>query len=149
MIQVVIVGPEERVDYEPLLKALSAEDISLLQAAFRYDRTEHQFLLRAAGTAYAPGLRLLYDDTMLKPDAIYEPHRNTFYLMAGILEPEFYNNASRETLLASIGQTIAHEMGHGFDINGIQYGGQGEYASPLTQEDLQKYQEKTYAWPGT
>ena len=84
----------------------------------------------------------LHDDTLLKPDAIYEPQRNTFYLMAGILEPEFYNNASRETLLASIGQTIAHEMGHGFDINGIQYGGQGEYASPLTQEGLQKYQEK-------
>ena len=58
MIQVVIVGPEERVDYEPLLEALSAEDISLLQEAFRYDRMEHQFLLRAAGTSYAPGLRL-------------------------------------------------------------------------------------------
>ena len=141
MIQVVIVGPEERFDYEPLLEALSAEGISLLQAAFRYDRTEHQLLLRAAGTAYDRGLRLLYDDTMLKPDAIYEPQRNTFYMMAGILEPEFYNKASRETLLASLGQTIAHEMGHGFDINGIQYGGQGDYASPLTQEDLQKYQE--------
>ena len=50
MIQVMIVGPEERVDYEPLPEALSAEDISLLQAAFRYDR--------AAGTAYDPGLRL-------------------------------------------------------------------------------------------
>ena len=58
MIQVVIVGPEKRVDNEPLPEAFSAEDISLLQAAFRYDRTEHQFLLRAAGTSYAPGLRL-------------------------------------------------------------------------------------------
>ena len=72
-----IVGPEKQVDYEPLPEALSAEDISLQQAAFRYDRTEHQLLLRAAGTVYDPGLRLLYDDTMLKPDAIYEPHRNT------------------------------------------------------------------------
>ena len=90
----------------------------------------------------------LHDDTLLKPDAIYEPHRNTFYLMAGILEPEFYNNASRETLLASIGQTIAHEMGHGFDINGVQYGGQGKSASPLTQEDLQKYQEKNLRLAG-
>ena len=142
MIQVTIVGPEEPFDYEPLLKTLSEENISLLQAAIRYDRTEHQLLLRAAGTAYDRGLRLLYDDSMLKPDAIYEPGKNTFYLMAGILQPEFYNGASRETLLATIGQTIAHEMGHGFDARGIQYDGKGGYASPLTEEDLKKYQEK-------
>lgn len=62
--------------------------------------------------------------------------------MAGILRPAFYNNSSRETLLGTVGTTIAHEMSHGFDPYGIQYDSEGQSNCVLTPEDLEAYQKK-------
>ena len=140
--KVIIMTPEEPLDFEPLLKAIDVEGISLLQAAIQYDQTVRRFLLSLAGTPYARGHRFLVADSMLQADAVYNPGYNSFLMMGGILLPRFCDTSSRETLLATLGQTIAHEMSHGFDANSIQYNWEGKDPSPLTEEDLKKYQER-------
>ena len=141
-IRTVLVVSEDRLDYAPLLEKLSEGSPSLLQAAVWYDQTDRQMLLRLAGKPFDRSHRILFDNSMLDANGIYEPSRNTIYLMAGILMKEFCNPASRETLLAGIGQTIGHEISHGFDPNGVQFDKVGEYNPVLTEEDQPKHQER-------
>ncbi len=141
-IQVTVVTSEERVDYEPLLNKLSAGDISLLDAVIQYDLTNQRFLLNVAEHPFMRSHRARFIHGMLDVNAVYEPDKNSIFVMAGMLRNGFYNDSSRETLLATIGQTIAHEIGHGFDANGVQYDAVGAYNSVLTEEDQSKYKEK-------
>ncbi|MBQ8135979.1 MAG: hypothetical protein IJ174_00940 [Clostridia bacterium] len=141
--KVVIMNPEETVDYAPLLQQLSADGISLLEAATLYDQTNRKLLLTMAGKPYQRGHRFLVSDSMLQANAVYKPDVNAFYMMAGILLPMFYDSSSMETLLATLGQTIAHEMAHAFDPVCITYDADGQMASsPLTEDDLRTYQER-------
>ena len=140
--KVVVVTPEERTDYGPLLQALSRDVISLLQAAIQYDRTEQQMLLHLAGKNYDRSHRFLNYDSLISSNAVYDPNSNTVYIMTGVLKPAFCNTASRETLLGTIGQTIAHEMSHGFDTIGVQFDAQGSRNPVLTEEDQIKYRER-------
>ena len=139
--EVIIVTPEERTDYAPLLEALSAEGISLLQAAVRYDSAELQMMLRLAGQPYVRGHRFLSASSMTDANAIYEPSKNAFYIMSGILKPAFCDTSSREVLLATIGQTIAHEMSHGFDNNGVEHDWEGNNNCVLTEADHVRFNE--------
>ena len=138
----VIVNMDEHIDYEPLLKALSAEGVSLLQAVIQYDLTNLRFLLTQAGKPYDRSHRFLNIDPMLQANAVYEPFTNTLFVMAGVLLPAFYDASTQETRLACPGMLIAHEMSHGFDPSNIQINADGQRTSPLTGEDLKKYQER-------
>ncbi len=142
MMKAVVVTPDERTDYGPLLNALSADGISLLQAAAQADLTVWRTLLSLAGQPFDRGSRYDYSSTMIDVNAEYESGKNTLYIMTGTLLPEFYRPDSRETLLATIGQTISHEMGHGFDPNGIQRDAEGGNHCVLTEEDLPRYEER-------
>ena len=147
--EVVIVTPEERTDYGPLLAALSREGISLLDAAIQYDAMERHTVMRLAGKPYVRGHRFLNSDPLIAANAVYEPTKNTFYIMAGVLKPAFCNTASRETLLATLGQTIAHEMSHGFENYGVEYGWDGSQSCVLTEEDKPKFQERVQRMAGS
>ncbi|MBR6707686.1 MAG: hypothetical protein IKI84_13580, partial [Clostridia bacterium] len=140
--EVVIVTPEERTDYAPLLEALSGDGVNLLQAAIQYDKFERQMLFGLAGKPFDRGHRFLSIDSMIAANAIYEPSKNTFYMMAGILKPAFCDASSRETLLATLGQTIAHEMSHGFENYGVEYDWDGNQNCVLTEEDKPKFLER-------
>ncbi|MBR6706067.1 MAG: hypothetical protein IKI84_05235 [Clostridia bacterium] len=140
--KVVIVTPEERTDYAPLLEALSKDGISLLEAAIQYDQFERKMLYALAGKPYDRGHRFLNDNPMTDANAVYEPSNNTFYMMAGALKPEFCNTSSRETLLATLGHTIAHEMSHGYENNGVEHDWEGNRNCMLTEEDHVKFNEK-------
>ncbi len=129
------VMPGEQGDFSPLLEQLSAGDMSLLDAAALLDRARQQNRARLAGMPYDRGLRSLFLGSLLVVNAQYVPVRNTFNMMAGMLMPDFYDDSSRETILATVGQTIAHEMSHGFDTFGSQYDAEGAFVSVLTQED--------------
>ncbi len=142
MMQVVIVSPEERTDFKPLLAALCREDISLLDAAVQYDAMELRMKLRLAGQPFERGHRFLNSNSMIAANAVYEPGKNTFYMMAGILKPAFCDTSSRETLLATLGQTIAHEMSHGFENYGVEYDWDGNQNCVLTEEDKPKFLER-------
>ncbi len=142
MLRILVVTSGERIDYGPLLEKLKDGSMNLLEAAVQYDLTVMERLRRLAGTPYDRGCRSLYTDSMLETNAVYEAGKNAFYMMAGMLRPDMYDGSSRETLLATIGQTIGHEMGHGFDANGVQGNGSGGAQSILTEEDQDTFRTK-------
>ena len=66
----------------------------------------------------------------------YDRHRQASWTDA------YNDDSSRETLLAGIGQTIGHELSHGYDPNGIQFGWDGASENVLSEEDQPKFQER-------
>lgn len=142
-VRMLLVGSEEHIDFEPLLNAIRDEHLSLLDTAIQVELSELQVLLRLSGTPFDRSHRLLNTASMIEPDAVYEPSRNAIYVMAGVLFGDFCKTDTREAFLATIGQTIAHEIGHGFDPNGIQHDATGNAPGILTSaEDLEGYQER-------
>lgn len=77
-------------------------------------------------------------------NACYNPTTNTITVPAGILQDEFYDvNASKEKNLGSIGAIIGHEISHAFDNTGAKFDADGNLNNWWTQEDYNKFEEKT------
>jgi putative endopeptidase len=74
-------------------------------------------------------------------NASYTPSKNTVYINLGYIQKPFIDLDERgiEYNLAHIGFTIAHELGHGFDDWGSQYGSDGNLYDWWTPKDKQKY----------
>ena len=140
--KVVVAASEERMDCKPLLKTLSEDHMNLLRAVIQYEQAERQYMLQVAGKPFERGHRVAYPPTLVSTNAMYDPERNTIYVMLGVLQAAMYDTTSRETLLASLGQTIGHEMSHGFDPTGIQHDAEGEKNCILTEEDQSRYMER-------
>jgi putative endopeptidase len=85
-------------------------------------------------------------------NAYYNPPQNNINFPAGILQPPFYDNSLDAAVnYGGIGVVIGHEMTHGFDDQGSQYGptgnvkynADGSIGSWFTPEDKKKFQERT------
>ncbi len=85
-------------------------------------------------------------------NAYYNPAQNNINFPAGILQPPFYdNNFDAAVNFGGIGVVIGHEMTHGFDDQGSQYGptgnvkynADGSIGSWFTPEDKKKFQERS------
>lgn len=77
-------------------------------------------------------------------NAFYNPTANTITVPAGILQGKFYDkNASKEHNLGGIGTVIGHEISHAFDNNGAKFDGDGNLNSWWSEEDYNKFEEKT------
>jgi putative endopeptidase len=85
-------------------------------------------------------------------NASYSPPMNDITFPAGILQPPFYDNSKDPGVnFGGIGVVIGHEMAHGFDDEGSQYGptgsvkydANGKKGSWFTDEDLAKFNERT------
>ena len=85
-------------------------------------------------------------------NASYSPQMNDITFPAGILQPPFYDNTKDLAVnYGAIGVVIGHEMTHGFDDEGSQYGpsgnvkynADGSKGSWFTPEDLTKFNERT------
>lgn len=75
-------------------------------------------------------------------NAYYYPLTNSITLMAGILQPPFYDpNAAPEQNLGRIGMIIAHEITHAFDSMGSLYDAEGNLRDWWTAEDAQRFEE--------
>jgi putative endopeptidase len=74
-------------------------------------------------------------------NASYNPTKNNVYINLGYIQPPFVDLEERgiEYNLAHIGFTIAHELGHGLDDLGSQYGYDGNLYEWWTPEDKKKY----------
>lgn len=74
-------------------------------------------------------------------NASYTPARNGIYINLGYLQKPFVDLHERgiEYNLAHLGNTLAHEMSHGFDNNGRLYGYDGNLYDWWTKEDIKKY----------
>ena len=79
-------------------------------------------------------------------NAGYVPTQNEVIFPAGILQPPFFNMAADDAVnYGAIGAVIGHEMGHGFDDQGSKYDGDGNLENWWTDEDREKFQERTQA----
>jgi putative endopeptidase len=85
-------------------------------------------------------------------NAYYNPAQNNINFPAGILQPPFYdNNYDAAVNFGGIGVVIGHEMTHGFDDQGSQYGptgnvkynADGTIGSWFTPDDKKKFQERS------
>lgn len=74
-------------------------------------------------------------------NAYYDPKTNSITLMAGILQPVFYDpDAPSEQNLGRIGMVIAHEITHAFDSDGSQYDENGNLRDWWTEEDAAQFE---------
>jgi putative endopeptidase len=85
-------------------------------------------------------------------NAYYSPQMNDINFPAGILQPPFYDVSKDPAVnFGGIGVVIGHEMTHGFDDQGSNYGptgnvkykADGTLDSWFTPDDLAKFKERT------
>ena len=77
-------------------------------------------------------------------NAYYSTSQNEIVFPAGIMQPPFYDPESDDALnYGAIGNTIGHEITHGFDENGRKYDGDGNMRDWWTKEDEKNYIERT------
>jgi putative endopeptidase len=77
-------------------------------------------------------------------NASYTPAKNSIYINLGYIQKPFVDLEERgiEYNLAHIGDTLGHEMSHGFDDSGSKYGLDGTLYDWWTPEDKKKYKAK-------
>ncbi len=79
-------------------------------------------------------------------NAYYNPVMNEIVFPAGILQFPFFDpNADDAVNYGGIGAVIGHEISHGFDDSGSQYDKDGTLRNWWTDEDRERFKEKTLA----
>jgi putative endopeptidase len=79
-------------------------------------------------------------------NASYNPTRNEIVFPAAILQPPFFDAQADDAVnYGGIGAVIGHEISHGFDDSGSQYDADGNLHDWWTQQDHDKFAEKTRA----
>src|SRR5215472_4590069 len=77
-------------------------------------------------------------------DAYYNPSMNDINFPAGILQPPFYDpKGDLATNYGHIGAVIGHELTHGFDDEGSQFGPTGNLSDWWTAEDKKNFEART------
>ncbi len=77
-------------------------------------------------------------------NAYYHPLKNEVVFPAGILQFPFFDfRADAAINYGGIGAVIGHELTHGFDDQGSQFGGDGSLASWWTETDRSAFEDKT------
>ena len=129
--------PDKWRDYSTL--EISADD--LIGNLWRIAEFDHAYAIAKIG---APVDRDEWHMTPQTVNAYYNPLANEIVFPAGILQPPFFDlNAEMAANYGSIGATIGHEIGHGFDDQGSKYDGDGNMVDWWTDEDRAKFEELT------
>ena len=77
-------------------------------------------------------------------NAYYNPGLNEIVFPAAYLQaPNFIPGAEDAYNYGTIGSTIGHEIGHGFDDQGSKYDGDGNLLSWWTDQDREQFEERT------
>ncbi len=131
-------------DFEPLRAGLRSCD-DPLEAAAQCVLFRRRSDSRYAGKETSRGNRRLTSEDPLSLDSAYAPGQNVIYIGIAALTGEMYNGLSRETVLASLGLHIGHEISHGFDTTGVMLDGLGAPGPILAEQDMQAYAERAEA----
>jgi putative endopeptidase len=76
-------------------------------------------------------------------NAYYSPQANTVNFPAGILQPPFFDRTLDDaTNFGGIGSVIGHELTHGFDDSGRQFGPTGNLEDWWTPADAKAFEER-------
>jgi len=131
--------PDKYIDYSSF-KVVRGD---LLGNAMRSGEFEQQLQLSRFGK---PVDRTLWDMTPQTVNAYYNPLSNQITFPAAILQPPFFDpNADPAVNYGAIGAIIGHEMGHGFDDQGAQFGPTGKFENWWTDEAKKAFGERTAA----
>lgn len=88
--------------------------------------------------------RSLWAMTPQTVNAYYNPLANQITFPAAILQPPYFDpNADPAVNYGAIGAIIGHEMGHGFDDQGSQFGPTGKFENWWTPEAKKAFAERT------
>jgi endothelin-converting enzyme/putative endopeptidase len=131
--------PDKYIDYSSL-KVVRGD---LLGNAMRSGEFDHQLELSRFPK---PVDRTLWDMTPQTVNAYYNPLANQITFPAAILQPPYFDpNADAAVNYGAIGAIIGHEMGHGFDDQGAQFGPTGKFENWWTPEAKKSFTERTSA----
>ena len=105
------------------------------------EKFEHQLELSRLPK---PVDRALWYMTPQTNNAYYDPSMNQITFPAAILQPPYFDpNADPASNYGSIGATIGHEIGHGFDDQGRQYDASGRLRDWWTPAAAKAYEART------
>ncbi|WP_298808542.1 M13-type metalloendopeptidase [uncultured Sphingomonas sp.] len=102
---------------------------------------QHQLDLSRLGK---PVDRTLWEMTPQMVNAYYNPLSNQITFPAAILQPPYFDpKADAAVNYGAIGAVIGHEMGHGFDDQGSQFGPTGKFENWWTPETRAAFTKRT------
>jgi len=131
--------PVKYIDYS----SLHVDRGDLLGNAMRSGEFEHQLELSRFPK---PVDRTLWGMTPQTVNAYYNPLSNQITFPAAILQPPYFDpNADPAVNYGAIGAIIGHEMGHGFDDQGSQFGPTGVFQNWWTDGARKAYSAHTAA----
>jgi putative endopeptidase len=131
--------PVKFIDYSSL--AVDRDD--LLGNVMRSGEFEHQLELQRFAK---PVDRSLWNMTPQTVNAYYNPLANQITFPAAILQPPYFDpNADPAVNYGAIGAIIGHEMGHGFDDQGSQFGPTGKFENWWTPAAKEAFKKRTAA----
>ena len=88
--------------------------------------------------------RTLWDMLPQTNNAYYDPSTNQITFPAAILQPPYFDpNADPASNYGSIGATIGHEIGHGFDDQGRRFDATGKLRDWWTPASAKQYEMRT------
>jgi putative endopeptidase len=125
--------PAKYIDYS----TLKVDRSDLLGNVMRSGEFDRDLLLTRMKK---PVDRTLWDMTPQTNNAYYDPTQNQITFPAAILQPPYFDpNADPASNYGSIGATIGHEIGHGFDDQGRKFDGSGKLRDWWTPATAKKY----------
>jgi endothelin-converting enzyme/putative endopeptidase len=128
--------PVKYIDYS----SLEVKRGDLLGNAIRSDDFDWKLLLSRFPK---PVDRSLWDMLPQTNNAYYDPTQNQITFPAAILQPPYFDpNADPASNYGSIGATIGHEIGHGFDDQGRKFDAHGKLADWWTPATAKLYTAK-------
>ena len=125
--------PSKYIDYS----TLAVDRSDLFGNALRSEKFDWELLLERMKK---PVDRSLWGMTPQTNNAYYDPTQNQITFPAGILQPPYFDpDADAAANYGSIGATIGHEIGHGFDDQGRKFDGSGKLRDWWTEASAKQY----------
>ena len=125
--------PKSYIDYS----SLKVDRSDLIGNVMRSGQFDWDLLL---SRMKKPVDRSLWDMTPQTNNAYYDPTQNQITFPAAILQPPYFDpNADPAANYGSIGATIGHEIGHGFDDQGRKFDGTGKLRDWWSPATAKKY----------
>jgi endothelin-converting enzyme/putative endopeptidase len=126
--------PAKYIDYS----TLKVDRSDLLGNVMRSNQFDWDLLLTRMKK---PVDRTLWDMLPQTNNAYYDPTQNQITFPAAILQPPYFDpDADPAANYGSIGATIGHEIGHGFDDQGRKFDGTGKLRDWWTPATAKKYE---------
>jgi putative endopeptidase len=131
--------PTKYIDYS----SMQVDRGDLLGNAMRSAEFDHALELQRFPK---PVDRTLWGMTPQTVNAYYNPLANQITFPAAILQPPYFDpNADPAVNYGAIGAIIGHEMGHGFDDQGSQFGPTGKFENWWTDAAKTAFKTRTSA----